>query len=63
MFMVFKTVTSRGRTETLLWSNPKPTASFSNQTVTLSQSIDDFGFMRLDYCFSGGQQSNKTESI
>ena len=28
--------------ETVLWTNPSPTSSFTSQDISLSQSIDDF---------------------
>lgn len=40
-------------TETLLWTNPNPTAStFAGQDVTLSQSIDSFKELKVKYLFS-----------
>ena len=36
-------------TETVLWTNPSPTANFSPQDVTLSQSIDNFKYIKFTY--------------
>lgn len=36
-------------TETVLWTNPSPTANFSTQDVTLSQSIDNFKYIKFTY--------------
>jgi len=35
--------------ETTLWTNPNPSASFSAQTVTLSQSITNFKYIAFTY--------------
>ena len=34
-------------TETTLWTNSSPTSSFASQTVTLSQDIDNFDFLKI----------------
>lgn len=39
-------------TETVLWTNPSPTADFAAQTVTLSDSIDNYKYLKIKYCFS-----------
>lgn len=39
-------------TETVLWTNPSPTADFAAQTVTLSNSIDNYKYIKIKYCFS-----------
>lgn len=39
-------------TETLLWTNPSPTGTFSPQTITLSQSIRNFDYIKIRYLMS-----------
>lgn len=39
-------------TETLLWTNPNPTSSFSEQAVQLSQSIEDFDLIKVTFKIS-----------
>lgn len=36
---------------TLLWSNPSPTSTFAAQTVTLSESLNNYDYLCLDYYF------------
>ena len=40
---------SGGMTETVLWTNPNPTASFSAQTVTLSESLRNYTYFKVVY--------------
>lgn len=35
--------------ETLLWSNPSPTSSFAAQNVTLSQSMNNFDYIKVTF--------------
>ena len=35
--------------ETVLWTNPSPNADYANATVTLSQSIQNFDFVKIYY--------------
>lgn len=37
-------------TETTLWTNSSPTSSFAAQTVTLSQSIANFTYLKFTFC-------------
>jgi len=39
-------------TETVLWTNPSPTADFAAQTVTLSDSIGNYKYIGIKYCYS-----------
>lgn len=39
-------------TETVLWTNGSPTSSFSEQTVQLSQSIEDFDLIKVTFKLS-----------
>ena len=39
-------------TETVLWTNPNPTSSFSEQAVQLSQSIEDFDLIKVTFKLS-----------
>ena len=41
-------------TETVLWTNPSPTASFAGQTVTLSDSIANYKYLKVKACYNGG---------
>lgn len=36
-------------TETVLWTNPSPTASFAGQNVTLSDSITNYKYMKITW--------------
>lgn len=33
--------------ETTLWTNPSPSSSFDTQTITLSQSVDNFKYLKI----------------
>ena len=39
-------------TETSLWTNPSPTSGFTSQTVTLSESMDNYKYLKIKYAFS-----------
>lgn len=39
-------------TETVLWTNPSPTADFAAQTITLSDSISNYKYIGIKYCFN-----------
>lgn len=39
-----------GFDETTLWTNSSPSSSFAAQTVTLSQSYENFDFINITYC-------------
>lgn len=39
-------------TETSLWTNPSSTSDFAAQTVNLSDSIDNYKYIAIDYCFN-----------
>lgn len=45
--------------ETVLWTNPSPTASFAGQTITLSSDINNFKYLKIVCKLS---TSNNTES-
>lgn len=49
-------------TETTLWTNSSPTSSFANQTVTLSQSITAFDYIRI-YFRTQNTQDNEFSAI
>lgn len=36
-------------TETVLWTNPSPTADFANQTVTLSENINNYDYIKFTW--------------
>ena len=44
-----KKKTAGGMTETVLWTNSDPTASFSAQTVTLSDSLKNYKYFKVVY--------------
>ena len=48
-------------TETVLWTNPSPTASSTGGTITLSQSYRNFDFIKIVYALNSGATSNTTE--
>ena len=35
--------------ETVLWTNPSPTSDFAAQTVTLSDSISNYDYIKFEY--------------
>ena len=39
-------------TETLLWTNPSPTAQFNGQDVTLSEAVDNYEYIRIEYGYN-----------
>lgn len=41
-----------GMTETVLWTNSSPTSSFAEQTVTLSQDMSNFDYLKIDFSLS-----------
>lgn len=41
-----------GSTETVLWTNNSPTSSFSGQTITLSNSLDNYTYVKIKYRIS-----------
>ncbi len=45
--------------ETVLWTNPTPTASFAARTITLSSDINNFKYLKIVHKLS---TSNNTES-
>ena len=51
-----------GSTETVLWTNNSPTSAFSAQTVTLSQSIDNFDYIKITYR-GGTSNANEVHAI
>lgn len=48
--------------ETVLWTNPSPTSNFATQTVTLSQSIENFDYIKFVHRISTSA-SNSGETI
>ena len=52
--------------ETVLWTNPSPTSTFASQTVNLSQSIQNFKYIKFKYannCYDTTVQSSVIISI
>ena len=45
--------------ETVLWTNPSPTAAFDGQTLSLSDSLSNYDYVKIDYRAS---TTNATES-
>ena len=39
-------------TETSLWTNPSPSSDFAAQTITLSDDMDNYEYIKIKYCFS-----------
>ena len=50
-------------TETSLWTNPNPTSDFANQTVTLSESMDNFKYLKFVYKVYADAASNPTNEV
>lgn len=51
-----------GSTETVLWTNNSPSSNFAAQTVTLSQSIDNFDYIKITYR-GGTSNANEVHAI
>lgn len=43
--------------ETVLWTNPSPSANFAAQTVTLSDNIDNYDLIGINWCYAQGINS------
>ena len=41
-----------GSTETVLWTNNSPTSTFAGQTITLSDSLDNYTYVKIKYRIS-----------
>lgn len=48
----FAVATKPTKTETTLWTNSSPTSTFDTQDVTLSQSIDNFDYIKIKFAMS-----------
>lgn len=61
----FAVATKPTKTETTLWTNSSPTSTFANTTVTLSQSIENFDYIkfRIASTKSNTAESYQAESI
>lgn len=46
------TIGGKKYSETSLWTNNSPTSDFSAQTVNLSDSISDYKYIAIDYCYN-----------
>lgn len=55
-------VPKSGGSETTLWTNSSPTSSFSNQDISLNQSIDNFKYIAI-YTRASTSYSTETVSI
>lgn len=44
-------------TETVLWTNPSPTSDFTSQTVTLSDDINNYAFIKIQFRRSIGDST------
>lgn len=51
------------KTKTTLWTNPSPASSFSNQTITLSDDLDNYDYVELEYAFNSSTLTNKNSII
>lgn len=49
---LYRTGVGGSATETVLWTNGSPTSSFGEQTVQLSQSIEDFDLIKVTFKLS-----------
>ena len=56
---LFRCGANAGMSETVLWTNPAPTTNMTSTTITLSQSISNFDFVKLYWRVS---TSNNTET-
>jgi hypothetical protein len=43
---------AEGFKEVTLWENPSPTSAFANQTVTLSDSLDNYNYIAISYIYT-----------
>ena len=50
-------------TETVLWTNPSPSSSFSNQTVTLSESYTNYKYVGVKYATGTGSSAPEATMI
>ena len=50
-------------TETSLWTNPNPTSSFDAQTTTLSESMDNFMYLKFVYKVYADAATNPTNNV
>lgn len=53
-------ITPASKTETTLWTNSTPTSTFSAQAVTLSQSIDNFDYIKIKHASVRNQTTNNS---
>lgn len=58
--MIFYRCSGLAPSETVLWTNPSPTSSFAAQTVTLSDDINNYDYIKMVYKYS---TSDSTELI
>lgn len=51
--------------ETVLWTNPSPTANFNRQSVTLSDDINNYDYIAVEYIYSKSSvdETEKSKSI
>ena len=47
-------------TETTLWTNSAPTASFANQNITLSDNISNYDYIAIEVRFSASYDNRTT---
>lgn len=45
-------------TETTLWTNNSPTSAFTSQTLTLSDDINNYDYLKIRYAFSISVQAD-----
>lgn len=52
-------------TETVLWTNPSPTAEFGKKSVTLSDDINNYDYIAVEYIYSKSSvdETEKSKSI
>ena len=57
MAFIPMTIGGGGLVETDLWTNSAPSSSFSAQTVTISDDMNNYDFIGVDYAYSTGTQT------
>ena len=46
--------------ETLLWSNSKPTSNFGEQTITLNESYDNYEYLKFVFNYSTSSSTQRS---
>lgn len=51
------------RTETTLWTNSSPTSSFSDETVTISDDLNNYNYLKVEYRLSTANSTTSNAII